>query len=61
MSHELRTPLAAVLGNAELLIYGPLPEKSLPMLTRVRSNGKHLLGLITTVLESRRSRPANPS
>jgi signal transduction histidine kinase len=54
MSHELRTPLTAVLGYAELMqegIYGALPEKSLPILTRIRSNGKHLLGLINTVLD----------
>jgi signal transduction histidine kinase len=54
MSHELRTPLAAMLGYAELLqegIYGAQPEKSLPILTRIRSNGKHLLGLINTVLD----------
>jgi signal transduction histidine kinase len=54
MSHELRTPLAAMLGYAELLhegIYGMLPEKSLPILTRIRSNGKHLLDLINTVLD----------
>src|SRR5262249_46798960 len=54
MSHELRTPLAAMLGYAELMqegIYGALPEKSLSILTRIRSNGKHLLGLINTVLD----------
>jgi signal transduction histidine kinase len=54
MSHELRTPLAAILGYAELIqegFYGPLPEKSLDALARVRSNGKHLLGLINTVLD----------
>jgi GAF domain-containing protein len=54
MSHELRTPLAAILGYAELIqegFYGPLPEKSLDALTRIRSNGKHLLGLINTVLD----------
>jgi signal transduction histidine kinase len=54
MSHELRTPLAAVLGYAELMqegFYGPLPEKSRDALTRIRSNGKHLLGLINTVLD----------
>jgi signal transduction histidine kinase len=54
MSHELRTPLAAVLGYAELLqegIYDTLPEKSLPILTRIRSNGQQLLGLINTVLD----------
>jgi signal transduction histidine kinase len=54
MSHELRTPLAAMLGYAELLqegIYGAPPEKFLPILTRIRSNGTHLLGLINTVLD----------
>jgi signal transduction histidine kinase len=54
MSHELRTPLAAMLGYAELLqegIYGGLPEKSLPILMRIQSNGNHLLGLINTVLD----------
>jgi GAF domain-containing protein len=54
MSHELRTPLAAMLGYAELLkegIYGALPEKSAPIVTRIQSNGKHLLGLINTVLD----------
>jgi signal transduction histidine kinase len=54
MSHELRTPLAAMLGYAELLqegIYGAPPEKFLPILTRIHSNGKHLLGLINTVLD----------
>src|SRR5262249_10016673 len=54
MSHELRTPLAAILGYAELIqegFYGALPEKSLDALTRIRSNGKHLLGLINTALD----------
>jgi GAF domain-containing protein len=54
MSHELRTPLAAILGYAELIqegFYGPLSEKSMDALTRIRSNGKHLLGLINTVLD----------
>jgi signal transduction histidine kinase len=54
MSHELRTPLAAMLGYAELLkegIYGVLTEKSTPIVTRIQSNGKHLLGLINTVLD----------
>ena len=54
MSHELRTPLAAILGYAELMqegFYGTAAEKSLDALTRIRSNGKHLLGLINTVLD----------
>ena len=54
MSHELRTPLAAILGYAELMqegFYEPLGKKSTDALTRIRSNGKHLLGLINTVLD----------
>jgi signal transduction histidine kinase len=54
MSHELRTPLAAILGYAELMqegFYGQQSDKSLDALTRIRSNGKHLLGLINTVLD----------
>jgi signal transduction histidine kinase len=54
MSHELRTPLAAMLGYAELLrdgMFGELPEKSIRIVERVQANGKHLLGLINTVLD----------
>jgi signal transduction histidine kinase len=54
MSHELRTPLAAILGYAELIhegFYEAQGPKSLDALTRIRSNGKHLLGLINTVLD----------
>jgi len=54
MSHELRTPLAAILGYAELMqegFYEPQGPKSLDALTRIRTNGKHLLGLINTVLD----------
>jgi len=63
MSHELRTPLAAILGYAELMqegFYEPLGQKSLDALTRIRSNGKHLLGLMNTVLDiATRSSPAS--
>ena len=54
MSHELRTPLAAMLGYAELLrdgMFGELPEKSVRIIDRIQANGKHLLGLINTVLD----------
>jgi len=46
--------MAAILGYAELMqegFYEPLGQKSLDALTRIRSNGKHLLGLINTVLD----------
>jgi signal transduction histidine kinase len=52
MSHELRTPLAAILGYAERMqegFYGPLSEKAMDSITRIRSNGQHV-GLINTVL-----------
>jgi signal transduction histidine kinase len=54
MSHELRTPLNAILGYAELMadgVYGQLPEKTMGVLKRVESNGRHLLGLINDVLD----------
>jgi signal transduction histidine kinase len=54
MSHELRTPLAAILGYAELMqegFYEPLGQKCLDALARICSNGRHLLGLINTVLD----------
>ena len=43
-----------MLGYAELLqegIYGGLPDKARATLARVQSNGKHLLGLINSVLD----------
>jgi signal transduction histidine kinase len=54
MSHELRTPLNAILGYTELIldsIYGEPPDKVRDVLERVRTNGKHLLGLINDVLD----------
>ena len=54
MSHELRTPMNAILGYTELImdnIYGEPNEKMRGVLTRVQSNGKHLLGLINDVLD----------
>ena len=54
MSHELRTPMNAILGYTELImdnIYGEPTEKMRAVLTRVQSNGKHLLGLINDVLD----------
>jgi GAF domain-containing protein len=54
MSHELRTPLNAILGYTELMadgIYGQLPKKTMGVLKRLESNGRHLLGLINDVLD----------
>ncbi len=54
MSHELRTPLNSVLGFTEMLVdglYGELPERAKATLSRVQTNGRHLLGLINDVLD----------
>jgi signal transduction histidine kinase len=54
MSHELRTPLNAILGYNQLMlnnIYGETSGKMRTVLSRVQSNGKHLLKLINDVLD----------
>jgi signal transduction histidine kinase len=53
ISHELRTPMNAVLGYTDLIageIYGPVSALQKDHLGRVRSSGKHLLGLIEELL-----------
>lgn len=54
MSHEIRTPINAVLGYADLLdlcVAGPLTPRQSEYVTRIRSSGRHLLGLIDEVLD----------
>ena len=54
MSHELRTPLNAILGLSEAMqeeIYGPLTEKQEYTLLRIQESGKHLLALISDILD----------
>jgi signal transduction histidine kinase len=53
MSHELRTPLNAIAGYIDLLeagIYGPLGERPLAAIDRMRTSQKHLLSLINDIL-----------
>ncbi len=53
MSHELRTPLNAIGGYAELIelgIHGPVTPDQRHALERIQSSQRHLLGLITSVL-----------
>ncbi|MES2123595.1 MAG: histidine kinase dimerization/phospho-acceptor domain-containing protein [Gemmatimonadota bacterium] len=54
MSHELRTPLNAIIGFSDLLLtegLGPLEEQQKDFLEAILRNGKHLLGLINSVLD----------
>ncbi|WP_421658759.1 response regulator [Leptothermofonsia sp. ETS-13] len=53
MSHELRTPLNAIIGYSEIL-REDLQETNaslVPDLDKIRSSGKHLLGLINDILD----------
>ncbi|MEP6621011.1 MAG: PAS domain S-box protein, partial [bacterium] len=54
MSHELRTPLNSVIGFSDLLLKnksGHFERKELEYLDRIQANGRHLLGLINSVLD----------
>ena len=54
MSHELRTPLNAIIGYSELLQEEAADRKDdalIDDLTKVRNAGRHLLGLISNILD----------
>ena len=55
MSHELRTPLNAVIGYSEILLedaeLDSRKEQQIADLRRINSAGKHLLSLVTDVLD----------
>jgi signal transduction histidine kinase len=54
MSHELRTPLNSIIGFSEVLLgqrAGPLTEKQARYLGHVLRSGKHLLQLISDILD----------
>ncbi len=54
MFHELRTPLNSIIGFSELLQeqgVGPLTEKQARYLGHIHKSGKHLLQLISDVLD----------
>ena len=57
MSHELRTPLHAILGYADLVRGGALPEPSRQeALSTIASSGRYLLSLINDLLDLSRIR-----
>jgi two-component system, cell cycle sensor histidine kinase PleC len=54
MSHELRTPLNAILGYTNMLLQGVNGELQPPQrrsLSRIDSNGRHLLEIINEILD----------
>ncbi|MFY0573886.1 sensor histidine kinase [Cystobacter fuscus] len=54
MSHELRTPLNAILGYTNMLLQGvngELPPPQRRSLSRIDSNGRHLLEIINEILD----------
>ncbi len=58
MSHELRTPLNGVLGFSEALqaeVYGELNERQMTALANIDSSGRHLLELISDILDVSKS------
>ncbi len=54
MSHEFRTPLNAILGYASILlqgISGELTPSQRKAIDRIASNGRHLVGIISEILD----------
>ena len=68
MSHEFRTPLNAILGYTSMMLQGvsgPLPANLTRQLSRIDSNGRHLLTIINDILDIARieagKMPFNPT
>src|SRR5204863_4441757 len=54
MSHEFRTPLNAMLGYTSMLLQGVAGSVDVPIkrqLSRIESNGRHLLTIINEILD----------
>lgn len=59
MSHELRTPLNSVIGFSSLMrrgLAGDVNEEQVLQLSMIEASGKHLLALVTDVLDLSRTK-----
>jgi PAS domain S-box-containing protein len=62
MSHELRTPLTAIIGYTGILLMkipGPLNDEQIRQLELVRSSARHLLSIISDLLDLARIEAGN--
>lgn len=51
MSHDIRTPMNAIIGVSELMSKEDVSDKMRDYISKIRSSGKYLLGLINNVLD----------
>jgi signal transduction histidine kinase len=57
LAHDIRTPLGAIDGYCTILedgLYGPVTERQVAALARVRMSARHLLSLLDNVLDMAR-------
>jgi signal transduction histidine kinase len=57
LAHDIRSPLGAIEGYCNVLedgLYGPMTEKQLHAIGRVRMSGRHLLSLLENVMDMAR-------
>jgi phosphoserine phosphatase RsbU/P len=57
LAHDIRSPLGAIDGYCTILedgVYGPINEKQLGALSRIRMSGRHLLSLLDNVMDMAR-------
>ena len=51
MSHEIRTPMNAIIGFSNLLADAESEEKRNEFVNIINSNGEHLLGILTNIID----------
>lgn len=57
LAHDIRSPLGAIEGYCTVLedgLYGPMTEKQIHAIDRIRMSGRHLLSLLDNVMDMAR-------